>query len=204
MGLHPLQDYKERRCQDQPKNMRNWYIFYRILRGACILFEFANDLILQITRQGSQNLLEVLLLCKYTADATQIKIDRQWGSSFWIDSGTHNTHPLSQKYVESTAMACFVGVAGVVAILFIIDAPVIVVDFLNPFNDDSRNVSMPASNKNGGSLAPNTNTILLRLLLLQLTRLLMKSPWYCKSMESFASEGMKTIMDVYVLHHCVD
>jgi hypothetical protein len=23
-------------------------------------------------------------------------------------------------------------------------------------------------------------------------------------MESFASEGMKTIMDVYVLHHCVD
>jgi hypothetical protein len=67
-----------------------------------------------------------------------------------------------------------------------------------------QNVSMPASNGNGGSLEPNTNTILLRLLLLQLTRLLMKSPWYCKSMESFASDGMKTIVGVNVLHHGVD
>jgi hypothetical protein len=72
-------------------------------------------------------------------------------------------------------------------IFFILDAPV-VVDFLNPFNDDSllllqaieainvrqkqssilptthvRNVSMPASNGNGGSLAPNKITILLLL-----------------------------------------
>jgi hypothetical protein len=45
---------------------RNWYHFYWNLREFQVFFW------LQITQQGSQNLQEVLLLCKYTADATQI------------------------------------------------------------------------------------------------------------------------------------
>jgi hypothetical protein len=73
MGLHPLQDYKERRCQDQQKNMRNWYIFYRILRGACILFEFAIDLILQNTWQISSQSTGMLHLSKFMANLITFK-----------------------------------------------------------------------------------------------------------------------------------
>jgi hypothetical protein len=71
MGLHPLQDYKERRCQDQPKNMEELVHFLQESTGACILFEFL--LILHTPCKCSQNLLEVLHhSSKHLANTRQI------------------------------------------------------------------------------------------------------------------------------------
>jgi hypothetical protein len=87
---------------------RNWYHFYRNLRELTSSFEFSSFLLVanhtaRLTKStGSTATLQIHGRC----NTNLIKIDRQSGS-FWIDSGTHNTHPLSQKYVESTAMEFF-------------------------------------------------------------------------------------------------
>jgi hypothetical protein len=98
MGLHPLQDCKERRCHDQRRNKEELVHFLQESTGAVHpLLNFADDFDLADhtakahKSTGSTASFKTHGKCM----ANLIKIDRQWGS-FWIDSGTHNTHPLSK------------------------------------------------------------------------------------------------------------
>jgi hypothetical protein len=43
MGLHPLQDYKERLCQDQQNNMEELVAFVQESTGALQISEFIFD-----------------------------------------------------------------------------------------------------------------------------------------------------------------
>jgi hypothetical protein len=66
MGLHPLQDYKERRCQDQRKNMEELVAILQESTGAVPpLLNFADDFDLAKHTARLTNLLEVLHLSKF-------------------------------------------------------------------------------------------------------------------------------------------
>jgi hypothetical protein len=68
MGLHPLQDDNERRCQDQPKNMEELVHFLQDFMRPCILCWISILFCCCNVANLLTNLLEVLLHLKHKAN----------------------------------------------------------------------------------------------------------------------------------------
>jgi hypothetical protein len=106
MGLHPLQDYKERRCQEQRKNMEELVSFLQESTGAVHpLLNFAVHFDLAITRQrltkstGSTATLQIHGRCNTNHKSNQ---NRSTMGLFLFASHS----PLLQRQVEViTSMA---------------------------------------------------------------------------------------------------
>jgi hypothetical protein len=84
MELYPLQDCKERRCQEKRKNMEKWYIFYRNLRPACILSRLCNVCDPANHTVNAHNILEVLHHSKHTANLIKFKKSTTMALFVWL------------------------------------------------------------------------------------------------------------------------